>query len=140
MTLLKKHIVYVLLLCYAATVATGLYLVASGIKIEGSTILGIFSAIVAQTAAIIVAFIKAPEYFSEPEAIPKLQKEHADVVAGLNLQLQNSIKDRENMVAYIGTKIMPNDPKHPLYGWLEEQKRDEQQRIDQSSANQNPTN
>jgi hypothetical protein len=121
MTTLKKQIVYALLLCYISTVATGLYIIVGGSEVASPAIVGIFSAIVVQTAAIIVAFIKAPEYFTEPETITKLQKEHAAAVTELQTQLTKSLQDRENMLSWIGTKIMPDDPKHPLYAWIQAQ-------------------
>jgi len=117
---LKKHIVYTLLFCYVCTMAAGLSILVGYSKVSDPTVIGIFTAFVAQTAAIIVAIIKAPEYFAEPEAVAKLQKEHAEAIAALQAQLAESLKDRENMISYIGTKIMPNDPRHPFYTWLEE--------------------
>lgn len=123
MTKLKKQIVYALLLCYMATVATGLYVIMGGSEIASPAIVGIFSAIVVQTAAIIVAFIKAPEYFTEPEAITQLQKEHAKTVDDLQAKLTQSLQERENMIGWIGTKIMPDDPKHPMYACIKSQQK-----------------
>lgn len=127
MTILKKHIVYALLTCYVGTVATGLFMIVSGAEVPGTTVLGIFSAVVVQTAAIIVAFIKSPEYFAEPEAIANLEKKQIEEIKGLQSELAKSLQDRENLISYIGTKIMPDDPNHPLYRWIQEQKRKELQ-------------
>jgi hypothetical protein len=127
MTALKKHIVYTLLGCYTLTTISGICVLLGAFKVSDPAVIGIFAAAIAQTAAIIVAFIKAPEYFKEPEAVTKLQDEHFKVVAEMQGQLDKCLKDRENMVAFISTKIMPDDPKHPFYGWLQEQKRNEEQ-------------
>jgi hypothetical protein len=120
---LKKHIVYTLLFCYVCTMAAGLSILVGYSKVSDPTVIGIFTAFVAQTAAIIVAIIKAPEYFAEPEAISKLKKEHIAAISDLQTQLAKSMKDREDMIGFIGTKIMPDDPKHPLYEWIQTQKK-----------------
>jgi hypothetical protein len=120
MTSLKKHIVYTLLSCYVLTTLSGICVLVGAFKVSNPAVIGIFAAAIAQTAAIIVAFIKAPEYFKEPEAITKLQEEHFSVVAALQDELARCLKDRENMLTWVGTKIMPDDSAHPLYEWIKQ--------------------
>ena len=120
MTSLKKHIVYTLLGCYTLTTISGICVLLGAFKVSDPAVIGIFAAAIAQTAAIIVAFIKAPEYFKEPEAITKLQEEHFEVVAELQGQLEKCLKDRENTIAWVGTKIMPDDSAHPFYEWIKQ--------------------
>ena len=139
MTALKKHIVYVLLTSYVALTAAGICLlfgVTKGVESTGSVI-GIFATFITQTAAIIVAIVKSKEYFTEPDAIQKLEASHMQTVADLQAQLAASLKDRENFIGYIGTKIMPDDPHHPLYLWLQNQKSEEHRRIDHPDPNKN---
>lgn len=135
MTALKKHIVYVLLASYVALTTAGICLlfgVAKGVESTGSVI-GIFATFITQTAAIIVAIVKSKEYFTEPEAVTKLEADYMQSVADLQGQLAKSLKDREDYIAFICTKIMPDDPKHPFYSYLQKWKAEEQQRIDQAN-------
>ena len=123
MTSLKKHIVYTLLVCYVLTTIAGLLVLVGLFKVSDPATIGIFAAAIAQTAAIIVAFVKAPEYFKEPDEITKLQEEHLSVVAALQDELAKCQKDRESILMWVGTKIMPDDSAHPLYDWLKERNR-----------------
>lgn len=140
MTALKKHIVYVLLASYVALTTAGICLlfgVAKGVESTGSVI-GIFATFITQTAAIIVAIVKSQEYFTEPDAVKKLEADYMQSVAELQAQLATSLKDRENYLSFICTKIMPDDPNHPFYPWLQQQKNEEQKRIDQANPNEKP--
>ncbi|MCU0795519.1 MAG: hypothetical protein MUF31_06235 [Akkermansiaceae bacterium] len=120
MTSLKKHIVYTLLSCYTLTTISGICVLLGVFKVSDPAVIGIFAAAIAQTAAIIVAFIKAPEYFKEPEAIAKLKEEHLKAIAEIQGQLDKCLKDRENTLIWVGTKIMPDDSSHPLYEWIKQ--------------------
>lgn len=118
MTRLKHHIVYTFLGVFLFAAATGLSGLIGWSNIESEGLRWLFGLLIAQCVAVIVATIKAPEYFAEPEAILKIKEEHAQVIADMQLKLNESLKDRENMVAWVGTKIMPDDPSHPYYEWI----------------------
>ena len=122
MTSLKKHIVYTFLAIFVLTAIAGLSGVVGWIDIKVEVIRWVFGLLIAQCATVIVAIIKAPEYFSEPEAITKFKEQQLKEIEELQNKLTKSLQDRENMIAYIGTKIMPDDPKHPFYEWLQNRK------------------
>ena len=111
MLTLKKWIGYVLLACYVSTIFAGLSILVGLTKAANPAVIGVFSVIVAQTAAIIVAIIKAPEYFAEPEAIANLQKEHAEAITILQKQVSESQEAHRNFLSYIATKVLPDDPR-----------------------------
>ena len=127
MTSLKKHIVYVLLASYVALTISGICLLfgfAKGVESTGSVI-GIFATFITQTAAIIVAIVKSQEYFSDPEEVKKLEADYQQSITNLQSQLQTSLKDRENMIAYVATKILPDDPRQPFNAYLQQTKKQE---------------
>ncbi|NLD36299.1 MAG: hypothetical protein GX654_05450 [Desulfatiglans sp.] len=118
MTSLKKHIVYTFLAIFVVTAFVGLSGVIGWVEIKPDTVKWVFALLIAQSATVIVTIIKAPEYFSEPEAIAQAKEEYLTKIEELQKQLTQSIKDRENMVAFFGSKILPDDPRHPLYNLL----------------------
>ena len=92
MTTLKKQIVYVLLSSYVALTVTGIcFLFGVGGSVENTgTVIGVFATFITQTAAIIVTIVKSKEYFSDPEAITKLEEDYSNSVAELQQQLTES--------------------------------------------------
>ena len=93
MTNLKKHIVYTFLAVFVCSAITGLSGLIGWFDIEGEGVRWLFGLLIAQCATVIVAIIKAPEYFTEPEAIIKLKNEQAEAIEEIQVQLQQSIKD-----------------------------------------------
>ncbi|MGJ8678300.1 MAG: hypothetical protein ACSHX0_12330 [Akkermansiaceae bacterium] len=120
MTRLKKHIVYTFLAVFVFSAITGLSGLIGLFDIQNEGVRWLFGLLIAQCATVIVAIIKAPEYFTEPEAITKLQEEHFSVVAALQDELARCLKDRESTMSWVGTKIMPDDSAHPLYEWIKQ--------------------
>ena len=114
MTSLKKDIVYTFLAVFVVAAIVGLSGLIGWFDIEKEGVRWLFGLLIAQCATVIVAIIKAPEYFAEPEAIIKLTEEHQKEISELHRQLEQSIKDRENAMLYISSKILPDDPTHPF--------------------------
>lgn len=108
MTSLKKHIVYTFLAIFVLTAVAGLSGVVGWVAVKLEVISWVFGLLIAQCATVIVAIIKAPEYFSEPEAIMKLKEEHLKEIEEFQTKLTKSIQDRENMIAYMASKIWPD--------------------------------
>ena len=96
MTELKKHIVYTFLVVFVMAAITGLSGLVGWFDIESEGVRWLFGLLIAQCATVIVAIIKAPEYFAEPDAVNQLKEKHLSDVAALQDELAKSSKDRES--------------------------------------------
>lgn len=76
-----KHIfAYTFLVIYAVTAGSGMLMLVGKIPVAASSVItGVFGFLIAQTATLLVAIIKAPNYFDDPKAVEKLKEEHAQM-------------------------------------------------------------
>jgi hypothetical protein len=109
MITLKKHIVYTFLFIFVLTAVAGLSGIVGWVVIKPEVIKWVFGLLLAQCATVIVAIIKAPEYFSDPETITKLRETHLKEIEELQGKLTKSVQDRENMIAYMASKLYPDN-------------------------------
>ena len=112
MTSLKKHIAYTFLVLLVASVATGIMGATGIVPIQQAGLIGLFSLSITQSVAVIIAIIKAPNYFDDPPAVAKLKQEHLNAMSHLqklNTELEAKLKQSDAQLQKLTTDLKAKD-------------------------------